>query len=322
MFTTGRLTAVLKNWTTLLGADPILGAEDTGRGLWPIVAEDGRRYFLKRLSPWRNLPVADEARVLRWLAQQHVDVAEFMITDQATLTVGPSEDSYTLIPQLDADRIAPADLLRSEETIGQAIAELHRALAGYPWSANSYREQMTDALQGDLLLPPDLADSFALRRESVCQSIELLLVQLVNGDLTPENILLRSPGQVAGFIDFDHLPLAPRVWDIAKYLSRRLRLRWRERTESAADRVAHIGPLIRGYQRANPLSGQELNALPACIAAGNIIEASYGQEIASGQLERRMLPDHDQVLADTIEAARWQLANYTAVEEAVRSAGP
>lgn len=242
-----------------------------------------------------------------------------MITEHAKLTVEQAEDSYILIPRLATNPLPPANVLNLEETVGRAIAELHHALAAYPWPANSYREQLTDALLGDLLLPADVANSFARRRETMAEAIGRLPVQLVHGDLTPDNILLRSPDGVAGFIDFDHLPLAPRIWDIAKYLSRRIRLRWRSGTK-ATDRLAHLGPLIRGYHKASPLSDQELNALPAAIAAGNIIEASYGQQIASGVLQRRKLPDHDEVLADTIEAARWHLANYTAVEEAVRSA--
>lgn len=317
MFTPNQLKPILTSWATLLGADPTLGAEDTGRELWPVIADDGADYFLKRLGPWRNLPVADEARILRWLAQQRIHVAEFMITDQATLSAGEIEDSFVLIPRLASDRLTPPEILSSEETIGRAVAKLHRALAAYPWSANSYREQLTDAVQGDLLIPPDLADSFARRRDTIVGAISRLPMQLVHGDMTPENVLLRRPAQVAGFIDFDHLPLAPRTWDIAKYLSRRIRLRWR--ANSTADRLSHIDPFIRGYHQTCPLSEQELDALPAAIAAGNIIEASYNQKIASGLLERRQLPDHHEVLADAVEAARWHLANYSAVEETVRS---
>lgn len=319
MNTSPQLTAVLSDWATILSANPTLGAEDTGRELWPITAEDGTHYFLKRLSPWRNLPVADEARVLRWLSQQHIGVAEFMITEHAKLTAERAEDSFILIPRLANDQLTPIETLDLEETIGKSIAQLHQALASYPWPANSYRERLTDTLLGDLLLPPDVTNTYARRRDTMAEAIGRLPVQLVHGDLTPENVLLRAPAEVAGFIDFDHLPLAPRVWDIAKYLSRRMRLRWRDGTEPA-DRLAHLGPLTRGYHKASPLTDQELDALPAAIAAGNIIEASYFQQIASGALQRRKLPDHDQVLADTIEAARWHLTNYTAVEEAIRSA--
>jgi hypothetical protein len=41
--------------------------------------------------------------------------------------------------------------------------------------------------------------------------------------------------------------------------------------------------------------------------------------VASGRLQRRILPDHDEVLADAVEAARWQLANLAQVESIVRS---
>jgi Ser/Thr protein kinase RdoA (MazF antagonist) len=319
MFTTGQLTAILRNWATLVGDQVSPGAEDTGRELWPVIARDGAQYYLKRLSPWRNLPLADEARVLRWLSQQGVDVAEFLITDQAALFARDAEDSFVLIPRITSDRLNPAEVLELEEAVGRAIAGLHLALAAYPWPANSYTERLADALLGDLLLPPDVAEAFAGRRADMAAAIRQLPVQLVHGDLTPENILLRRPAWVAGFIDFDHLPLAPRIWDLARYLSRRLRLRWQQGQEPAPDRLDYIGRVIYGYHRTSRLTDAELNALPASIAAGNLIEASYGQQLTSGLLERRRLPDHDEVLADTIEAARWHLANYSAVEDAVQA---
>lgn len=320
MFTTDRLTSILQAWNTLLGDHVSIGSEDIGRELWPVIAGDGSQYFLKRLGPWRNLPVADEARVVRWLSRQGIDVAEFMITDHATLFAGPVEDSFVLIPCIASDRLDPPEVLQAEHGIGEAIARLHKALAAYPWPANSYREQLIDTVLGDLLLPPDLAAAFATRRTDMAAALEKLPVQLVHGDLTPDNVLLRRPARVAGFIDFDHLPLAPRIWDLSKYLSRRLRLRWRGGEASETGRLDHIGPLLGGYHRHNPLSSAEIEALAACIAVGNILEVSYGQRIASGLLERRMLPDHYDVLADAVDAARWHLANYGAVEAAVEAA--
>lgn len=320
MVTTNEMTTILQNWTTLLGSEPLAEPEYTGREIWPITAEGGGRYFLKRVGPWRNLPMADQARVLRWLAQQGIAVAEFMITEHATLFAGRPEDSFVLIPHIDADQPEPAAVLGMEETVGHAIARLHGALLSYPFSANSYTERLADALLGELLLPTDVAEAFVGRREAMAAAIGRLPTQLVHGDLTPENVLLRRTGDVAGFIDFDHLPLAPRIWDIAKYLSRRIRLRWLRGAAHAPGRLDYIGGLLRGYHRASPLNGAELEALPAGIAAGNIIEASYNQRIASGLLERRKLRDHDEVLADSIEAARWHLNNYTAVKEAIHAA--
>lgn len=319
MITNDQLISILKAWTTILGPAPTLGPEQTGRELWPVSADDGSHYFLKRLGPWRNLPVADEARVLHWLAQQGVDVAEFVITDEARLYAGEVEDSFVLIPRMASDPLDPSEVLAAEEQVGIKIAELHQALARYPWSVNSYAEDLVGAALGELRLPDDLAGAYGARRPAIAADITGLRTQLVHGDLTPDNVLLRRPGLVAGFIDFDHLPIAPRVWELSRYLSRRLRLRWRA-GNPGSDRLAHITPLLRGYQWVNPLSRSELDAVPAMIMLCNLVEVSYEQRIADGLLERRMLPDHHEQLADTIEAARWQLANYGALEDAVRSA--
>lgn len=147
-----------------------------------------------------------------------------------------------------------------------------------------------------------------------------LPVQLIHGDLTPDNVLLHRPGVVSGFIDLDHLPLAPRIWDIAKYLSRRLRLGWRRGPRpSPIGRLNHFAGFLTGYHGVNPLGAAEMTALPAAIAAGNVLEVSYLQEISAGTLARRKLPDHDEVLTDTTEAARWHLANYEEVAAVVQS---
>lgn len=311
---------VLEDWKTILGDKVELNDEFAWRELWPVTAEDGARYFLKRLRPWRNLPVADEARILRHVAMQGVQVAEFLPTDRATLYAGEVEDSFILIPRLASDYFTAAELVSLEETIGRSVAELHLALARYPWAANSYAEQLSVSLAQDLMLPPHIAEGFVRKRGSMIAALADLPTQLVHGDLTPGNVVLRRPGSVSGFIDFDHLPLAPRIWDIAKYLSRRIRLRWRQGSHASdLGRLDHLAGFLIGYHKTIPLDSAEIEALPAGIVAGNVLEVSYLQEISAGTLPRRKLPDHEAVLADTVEAAGWHLANYEAVAAAVRS---
>lgn len=310
----------LEDWKTILGDKVEIDDASAWRDLWPVTAEDGARYFLKRVSPWRNLPLADEARILRHLAMRGVPVAEFLPTDRATLYTGAVEESFVLMPRLASDQFTAAELVALEETIGGALGKLHLALAGYPWPANSYAEKLGESLEQELMLPPGIEEGFARRRDSMIAAWADLPTQLVHGDLTSENVLLRRPGAVSGFIDFDHLPRAPRIWDIAKYLSRRIRLRWRYGSPASdRGRLDHVAGFLIGYHTANPLSSAEIAALPSGIAAGNVLEASYFQEVSAGTLPRRMLPDHEAVLADTVEAAGWHLANFEAVADAVRS---
>ena len=320
MSTKNTTLTMLEDWTTILGDKVEFDYESSWRDLWSVTAEDGARYFLKRLGPWRNLPLADEARILRHMARQGVRVAEFLPTDRAMLYAGKVEDSFVLIPRLPSEHFNAAELVSLEETIGGAVAELHLALAMYPWPANSYAETLSESLEQDLMLPPDVVAGFASRRGSMIAALADLPTQLIHGDLTPENVLLRRPGAVSGFIDFDHLPLGPRIWDIAKYLSRRIRLRWRQGSRASdLGRLDHLAGFLTGYHQTNPLDSAEIEALPAGIAAGNVLEASYHREIVAGTLPRRKLPDHHAVLADTVEAAGWHLANYEEIAAAVRS---
>jgi len=123
--TTNTSLHVLEDWKTILGGKVEIGDPFAGRDLWPITAEDGARYFLKRLGPWRNLPVADEARILRHLAGAGIRVAEFLPTDRATLYAGEVEDSFVLMPRLESDQFSASELVSLEKTIGAAVADLH-----------------------------------------------------------------------------------------------------------------------------------------------------------------------------------------------------
>lgn len=312
------LHAVLDAWSTLLGDAPVIGDEATGRELWPVTATDGRAYFLKRLGPWRNLPVADQARVVGWLAHHRLGVAEFMITEAGSVYAGGADDAYLLLPRLPTDPLTPAETVAAEPAVGRAIAMLHRALADYPWPTHSYTERLADTITGPLRLPPDVADGFLPWKEELAAGLARLPLQLVHGDLTPANVLLRR-GEAPGFIDFDHLPQAPRIWDVARYLSRRLRTRWQGGAEEI-HRAACVTPLLRGYHESSPITEAELMVLPGLILAANIIEVSYASQISAGELERRRLPDHDEELADTIAAARWQLAEPRTIDDAIRMA--
>lgn len=318
--TTPMQLPVLEEWETILAEGPWLGDMVEGRDLWPVISKDGARYFLKRLSPWRNLPLADEARVLMHLARHGIPVAEFLPADDASLFAKEGKDSFILLPRLANDHFDAAEIIPLEETVGIAVARLHLALATYPWPIASYSEDLAESLAQPLTLSPCLAVSFSRWRDSLISALNGVPAHRIHGDLTPENVLLQRPGTVSGFIDFDHLPLQNRLWDIGKYLSRRLRVRGRQDAPIAGSgRLDHIPGFLRGYHATHPLSPLEIRALPAAIASGNVLEASYLQQVSDGTLPRRILPDHDDVLADAIEAANWHMDHFELVEAVVTS---
>ncbi|MFE7603896.1 phosphotransferase enzyme family protein [Brachybacterium paraconglomeratum] len=310
MDTTLHLSSTLRAWSTLLGDHPAIDPALPGRELWPVTAEDGRRYVLKRLGPWRNLPVADQARVLAHLTRTAVRVAEFLVTEEASMFAGAPEDSFVLMPHLPHDDIAAAQALPVEELVGRSVAALHQSLAAHPWDAHSYRERIAEGL-ADLHVPEDVRDGFDARRDEVLARIAPLPLQLVHGDLTPDNVLVSRADGTVSFIDLDHLPLAPRVFDLAKYLSRRLR---RLPLPAAARNVERF---VAGYHRASPLAAEEIGALLAMILAMNLLEASWTARILSGQLERRLLPEQRAELGPILASLRRQLHDDGFLVEAV-----
>ena len=312
MVTTDQLHTVLAQWRTVLGHRPRLGPDLDGRELWPVTADDGRRYFLKRLGPWRNLPVADQGRILAYLSSAGISVAAFVITDDARIFAGQVEDSYVVVPMLPSDQLEESEVLVMEASVGGAVARLHGALAKYPWPANSYQEQMVETLTGDLRLRADVRDGFAPHRQSIVDSLAALPLQLVHGDLTPENVLLSRSGRAPAFIDFDHLPLAPRLWDIAKYLSRRLR------EHPSTEGLRHVERFVTGYREVLPLTDDELAAVAGATVALNVLEVDWTQQIVSGELDRRLLPGQVEDLRTTADTLRWQFQNLAALEDAAR----
>lgn len=321
MFELDYLREVLNAWRSKLGATPQLKLHSEGRELWRVAGSSGDRYFLKRLGPWRNLPLEDEAAVLEFLSDRGIRTTPFVPTDNGSLFAGEIEDSFVLIPEIGNQEISPEMLLEQEHAIGTEIARLHQVLAEYPGEVNSYRESVLDSLGDELNLPYELKERLAPRIPAMLASFAGLPEQLIHGDLTPDNIVLGEHGTPPGFIDFEHLPVGPRIWDIAKYVSRRFRTRWYgESGPSDTDRLNHAINAIRGYDAAGPMDYIEKAALPAAILAANIVEVAYFRDVAEGKLERRMLPDHLDVLADSVEGAKWHLHNYDLIQTTLNDA--
>lgn len=136
------IDAILGDWNHILGTSRHGVSRYPERELWLITAEGGRDYYLKRLGPWRNLPLANEARVLRFLAGEGVHVAEFIPTDKAKIHAGEIDDSFVLMPRLQHDHFTAREILAREEEIGALVAKLHIGLAKYPRSVKSYTEDL------------------------------------------------------------------------------------------------------------------------------------------------------------------------------------
>jgi Ser/Thr protein kinase RdoA (MazF antagonist) len=311
-----QLLKLLAEWQTLVGENPTLDAGDAIRELWPVESVHGGRYYLKRLGPWRNLPVLSEYRMLIHLLEEGVRVPAFQLTDDGAVTAGPAEDSFVLMRAFQHVQFAAAETPHFESEVGSATAQLHQAMSRYSQPLGSYTEDIEGGITGELRLPDDLLRRFGAVRDDILELLSKLPLQIVHGDFTPGNVLQLAHGRGIGFIDFDHLPNAPRIWDVAKYLSRRLRFRWCQ-DASPTVRMDCVEAFVAGYIKVTKLDQAEIEALPGAMLAYNVLEASYNQSILDGILPRRMFPDHADVLLDTLQTIDWQLSHLDAVSAAV-----
>lgn len=315
-FEKSQLLKQLADWQTLVGENPTLDVVDDLRELWQVQSVYGERYYLKRLGPWRNLPVLSEYRMLVHLLEEGVRVPAFLLTDDGAVTAGPIDDSFVLMRALQHVHLPANEIPHHESEIGVATAHLHQAMSRYSQPLGSYTEDIKGGITGELRLPDDLLQRFDAVRYEILDLLSKLPLQIVHGDFTPGNVLHLAHGRGVGFIDFDHLPNAPRIWDVAKYLSRRLRFHWCQGA-SPTIRTDCVEAFVAGYIKVTKLDQTEIEALPGAMLAYNVLEASYNQCILDGILPRRMFPDHAEVLHDTLQTIDWQLSHLDAVSAAV-----
>jgi hypothetical protein len=251
------------------------------------------------------------------LLEEGVRVPAFLLTHDGAVTAGPIDDSFVLMRALQHVHLPANEIPHHESEIGIATAHLHQAMSRYSQPLGSYTEDIKGGITGELRLPDDLLRRFEAVRDEILELLSKLPLQIVHGDFTPGNVLHLAHGRGIGFIDFDHLPNAPRIWDVAKYLSRRLRFRWCQGA-SPTIRTDCVEAFVAGYIKVTKLDQDEIEALPGAMLAYNVLEASYNQSILDGILQRRMFPDHAEVLHDTLQTIDWQLSNLDAVSAAVR----
>jgi len=316
-FEKSQLLKQLADWQTVVGENLTLDVVDDLRELWLVQSVYGERYYLKRLGPWRNLPVLSEYRMLVHLLEEGVRVPAFLLTDDGAVTAGPIDDSFVLMRALQHVHLPANEIPHHESEIGIATAHLHQAMSRYSQPLGSYTEDIKGGITGELRLPDDLLQRFDAVRYEIFDLLSKLPLQIVHGDFTPGNVLHLAHCTGVGFIDFDHLPNAPRIWDVAKYLSRRLRFRWCQGA-SPTIRTDCVEAFVAGYIKVSKLDQAEIEALPGAMLAYNVLEASYNQCILDGILPRRMFPDHAEVLHDTLQTIDWQLSHLDAVSAAVQ----
>jgi len=282
----------LTAWRSTLGPAPrVTPMTGSTSAVWRVADSDGRAYVLKRLAATSPAALADEHRVLTHLVRAGVPAAPAVRTDAGTLTateraIGPGQDpgngpgpAYQLTPELPADHDDPErrpDADRVCFRIGAAIGRLHVALASYPDAVPSYELDLVPRTFDEAYprLPPDvIARTVAPLRARMTAALADLPRQLIHGDCHPGNVLVHD-GDVSGFVDVDHLPVGPRIYDLAYHLTHRVRgivtaASGRAEREEVFRRV--VGRYVDGYHASRPMTAGERAAVVPAMLAGEMI---------------------------------------------------
>jgi Ser/Thr protein kinase RdoA (MazF antagonist) len=300
-------------------------AELTPGRVWEVTTERGDRYVLKKVStfgapdPVRRF--SDEARILAYLLQQGVPVAVPVLSNDGTACATDDDGApYAVFPMLrsdGADNDGADNGLGLDpvlfENVGAAIARLHIALADCPFGVQSWQVG-PDSLKAiwrtaeDRLPAAALAELSARIRPRWDSIVRALSAppQRVHGDVHGGNIL--TDGQeVTGIIDCDHLPLAPRGYDLGYYMA--FAVHWwldADQTSRPVDEARH---LLTGYESVSRLTRHEHDDLPALALAAALGLIDY------------FIREFDLVEESWLRTAHWIGDNFDALRLPSSAAG-
>ena len=273
-----------------------------------MATERGDRFVLKKVSTFGAAdPVrrfGDEARILTYLLQRGVPVAVPVLTDDGKVYAADDEGAlcavFPMLTQGGADdqKLDPG-LLRN---MGAAIGRMHEALAACPFGIESWEvgpgtliaswHVLEDGLPADMF--SGLSARVRPRWDSVVRALSAA-PQRVHGDVHGGNILTDGR-EVTGIIDCDHLPLAPRGYDLGYYLA--FGVQWRLAASQPSPPVDEALPvivrhLLTGYDAASRLTRQDNDDLPALALSAALGLAGY------------FIREHDLVEESWVRTACW-----------------
>lgn len=204
------------------------------------------------------------------LAALHVPVAPVIRALDGSAWVRDATGTAYLVSQRLISRAGPIELagLSTWSVIGHQLGVLHTALAecdelaGTTFSIDPVKV-MTGTVWDTLVNTGTLGNERLVRinQARLAAAVADLPVTRLHGDCHGGNLLADSEG-LYGVIDIDHLPVGPRVCDLASYAADLLRNR-----DSLRGRVvAIIAAVIAGYHRHTALTAREVLAIvPAMI---------------------------------------------------------
>lgn len=298
---------LLEAWSGVFSS-PVI-TELAPERVWEVATERGDRYVLKKVSTF-NAPdpvrrFTDEARILTYLLQRGVPVAVPVLSDDgnvcATDDDGAPHAVFPMLPDGGADNDPGLDPALFQN-VGAAIARLHVALADCPLSIESWEvgpgvlKEIWQTAQ-DHLPPAALTELSARVRPRWDSMVRALSAapQRVHGDVHGGN-LLTDGQEVTGIIDCDHLPLAPRGYDLGYYMA--FAGHWWLDGDQPSRPVDESRHLLTGYDAVSRFTRQENDDLPALALA-----AALG-------LINHFIREHDLIDESWLRTAHWIGDNF------------
>jgi len=312
------LPAVLACWEI----PPVQATEaiEASRTVFKITTA-GPVFLLKDVTGTLMMPRLVFTRaVLAHVARSGLQVPVPLLSRSGEIAVPVAGRHYLLSEYIQAGEPASDPTGRAElfYQTGQAIAELHTALASYPDPDIGRQTWRFDPASGVSKWLATLSAGLPAEQAAVVRQIQSargsaieaalrgLPEQLIHRDCHPGNVLVDGT-RVIGFIDFDHLCLGPPLFDLASYAVHHLK--WQ--TDNAAGTrlwLAHLPRLVQGYRARHSLPPAEAAALPHVMLVYHLLLSDWFLSLP--QLESIDLE---------IRALAWLHANFDRITDAVAS---
>ncbi len=264
----------------LRGCEPVQNKET----IWLITTTGGERLVLKEVGA-----CVEESRLESYypvwvhLATCGIPVAVPFLSDAGSCFVPYQDHLYSLSPYLPAHTRVGEKHGFANESIGRAIGALHHALASYEGEIDSWHLQLLPLVleqviprllnEGKVQEPARLEQTLSDCEGTMRQAYTNLPEQYIHGDCHTGNLLVQD-GQVVGFIDLDHLPWGPRIYDLGYLLADQIKW-FTQNREQTSRWLQHFPAILTGYEQVTRLAKSETEALWPVLLAVQLVMSDW-----------------------------------------------
>lgn len=286
------LTAHLEEILSCWGIHTIANWQAIQDNIAKITLDDGRSFVLKALGPCTAATIRRlhfEHEVLHHVEQQGLAVAVPLLSNHGVPYVCDADRIYRLSHWLSnqpAEAQTSAERARLYQNYGAAIGRFHQALANYvdddilnkTWQTDLQTRVLDEAVPVILAhLEQDRLPVFQALLAEIEPEMRAAFAdlprQLIIWDCHCGNVAVDG-FEVSGFIDCDHMSIAPRIFDLADFLVHLVK--WDVgNVQKEALWLAHFPHFIRSYESITPLSTQERKALPYAMAGISLVFTDF-----------------------------------------------